>query len=91
MHLLFLFPLIIAILAGYICLNSAEEMADLTGSVAIVSIILILVLAPWQLQLLVLGFVTISTRRLLLQNESRMKLDNNQQEQLNQRDVNKVR
>lgn len=80
MHLLFLIPLMTSIVAGYIFKNSADELADITDSVTLVSLILSLVLAPWQLQLLVLMLVIISTRRLLLQNESRMQLEDNKEE-----------
>lgn len=72
MYLPFLIPLTTAIVAGYIFKNSADEMAYLTGLVTLVSLILSLVLAPWQLQLLVLMLVLVSTKRLLLENESKM-------------------
>lgn len=67
MHLLFLIPLATSLVAAYIFNNSADEMAYLMGSVTIVSIILSLVLAPWQIQLLILMFVIISTKQLLQQ------------------------
>lgn len=72
MHLFFLIPLTTAVAAGYIFKNSADEMAYLTGLVTLISMILSLVLAPWQLQLLVLMLVLVSTKRLLLENESKM-------------------
>ncbi len=77
MHLPFLIPLTTAIVAGYIFKNSADEMAYLTGVITLVNLILSLVLAPWQLQLLVLMLVLSSTRQLLRQNESRMELEDN--------------
>lgn len=83
MHLIFLIPLMTGLAAGYILKNCADEMAYLTGSVAAFSLILSLVLAPWQLQLLVLMLGLISTKRLLQQNEYRMKTEQNKQEQLN--------
>lgn len=76
MHLTFLIPLMTGVVSAYIFNKSADEMADLTGVVTIVSIILALIFAPWQLQLLVLVAGIISTRRLLLQNESKMGLQN---------------
>lgn len=76
MHLFFLVPLMTGVVSAYIFNKSAEEMADLSGLVTIVSIILTLILAPWQLQLLVLIAVIISTRRLLLQNEYKIGLQN---------------
>ena len=72
MHLAFLVPLMTGVVSAYIFNKSADEMADLSGVVTIVSIILTLIFAPWQLQLLVLMAVMISTRRLLLQNEYKM-------------------
>ena len=83
MHLLFLIPLITSLVAGYIFNKSAQEMADLSGSVAVISLILSLVLAPWQFQLLVLILVIISIRKLLRQNEYKMQLKDNKRQQLN--------
>ncbi len=67
MHLFFLIPLVTSLVAGYIFNNYADEMAYLMGSITVVSIILSLVLAPWQIQLLILMLVIISTKRLLQQ------------------------
>lgn len=67
MHLLFLIPLATSLVAAYIFKNSADEIAYLMGSITVVSIILGLVLAPWQIQLLILIFVIINTKRLLQQ------------------------
>jgi Ca2+-dependent lipid-binding protein len=83
MHLLFLIPLMTSLVAGYIFNKSAQEIADLSGSVAVISLILSLVLAPWQFQLLVLILVIISTRKLLRQNEYKMQLKDNKRQQLN--------
>lgn len=67
MHLFFLIPLVTSLVAGYLFNNSADEMAYLMGSITVVSIVLSLVLAPWQIQLLILMFVIISTKRRLQQ------------------------
>lgn len=83
MRLLFLIPLTTSLVAGYLFKKSADEMAYLTGLITIVSLILSLVLAPWQLQLLILMLVLISTRRLLLQNEYRLELEESKEEKLN--------
>jgi hypothetical protein len=83
MHLFFLIPLLTALLTSYIFQKSSDEMAYLTGIITVVSSILCLALAPWQLQLLVLGIVFLSTRKLLRQNESRMQLENSKKEELN--------
>lgn len=81
MHLVFLIPLTTAILASFIFKDPTDnEIGYLTGLATIVGLILSLVLAPWQLQLLVLIFVTIVTGRLLRQNDYSMTLENNKQE-----------
>ena len=74
MHLLFLIPLMTCLASGYIFKSCADEMAYLTGIITVISLVLSLVLAPWQLQLLILMFVMISTKRLLRQNDYRMQL-----------------
>jgi membrane protein implicated in regulation of membrane protease activity len=81
MHLHFLIPLATCIASSYLFKNAVDEIADLSGAITVVSLVLSLILAPWQLQLLVLTFVVISTRRLLLQNETRTRLEANTQEQ----------
>jgi hypothetical protein len=65
MSLFFLIPLTISLVTGYIFKNSAADMAELMILATVFSLILSLVLAPWQLQLLVLILVLISTRRVL--------------------------
>ena len=70
MHLLFLVPLTTGLVSGYFFKNAVDEMAYLTGVITIVSLFLSLVLAPWQLQLLLLVLVIFSTRKLLLLNQS---------------------
>lgn len=79
MGLVFLIPLTTGLVAGYIFKNSADEMAYLMGAVTIICLILTLVLAPWQIQLLVLILVLITTKRLLLQNEYRVEIDENKE------------
>lgn len=80
MHLLFLIPLTTSLVSGYIFRSCTDEMAYLTGSITVVSLILSLVLAPWQIQLLILMLVMTSTRRLLRQNEYRMHLEEKSRE-----------
>jgi len=80
MRLFFLMPLTTGLIAGYIFNRSADEMAYLTGVVTVVSFILSLVLAPWQIQLLILTLLIISTRKLLLQVEYKMQTQNSQEE-----------
>lgn len=71
MHWIFLLPFITCIASGYLCKKSADEMAYLTGTAAIVSLILTLVLAPWQIQLSILGITIFGTKKLLLKNLAR--------------------
>lgn len=82
MHLLFLIPLTTSLVAGYLFKKSADEMAYLTGVVTIVSLIVSLVLAPWQLQLLILMLVIISSKQILLQNQYRVELEESKEEKL---------
>lgn len=79
MQLIFLIPLTTSFLAGYILKKSADEMAYLAGSVTIVSMILALVLAPWQIQLAILAFVIISTRKLLQKNQYQIQAENQEE------------
>lgn len=72
MNLFFLFPLTIGLATSYISKYCVDEMAYLTAVVKVVSLILTLALAPWQIQLLALIIVIISTELLLLQNEYRL-------------------
>ena len=71
MHWIFLLPFMTCIASGYLCKKSADEMAYLTGTAAIVSLILTLVLAPWQIQLSILGITIFGTKKLLLKNLAR--------------------
>ena len=71
MRLLFLLPLTTSLLSGYLCKKSADEMAYLTGTATVVSLILALILAPWQIQLLILCVTIFGTKKLLLKNLSK--------------------
>lgn len=71
MQLFFLLPLTTGLISGYLCKKSADEMAYLTGTATVVSVILTLVLAPWQIQLLILGVTIFATKKLLLKNASK--------------------
>jgi predicted membrane protein len=81
MPLLFIIPLLAGLIAGYIFKTSTDEIGQLTGVVAAISLILSLVLAPWQLQVLILIVVLASTQKLLVQNEYQSKLKKNYQKQ----------
>ncbi|MBC1239941.1 hypothetical protein VF14_06870 [Nostoc linckia z18] len=68
MALFFLIPLCTAIATGYIIKKSTDEIAYLAGVFAVISLILSLVLAPWQIQFGLLIIVFIITNKLLQQN-----------------------
>ena len=72
MNLTFLIPLTTCLVSGYIFKKCADEMAYLKGSVTILSLVLSIVIAPWQIQLLVLFLVISSTKKLLQINQHRM-------------------
>ncbi|HAZ43608.1 MAG TPA: hypothetical protein DDW76_29615 [Cyanobacteria bacterium UBA11369] len=54
--------LIVSLVAVYIYANSNDEMAYLCATISVVSIIASLVLAPWQIKLLLLVLVLMSQR-----------------------------
>ena len=61
MRFYFVIPLIVALISVYFYQKSDEEISYLTGSVTVISLILSLVLAPWELQagILVLAIVLV--------------------------------
>jgi predicted membrane protein len=83
MPLLFLIPLFTGLVTGYIFKNSTDEIGQIIGVVAAISLVLSLILAPWQVQLLLLVVVLVSTKKLLQQNEYKLKQQEKDQEQLN--------
>jgi hypothetical protein len=70
MPLFFLIPLCTALVTGYLFKKSTDEIAYLAGMFTVISLILSLVLAPWQIQLGLLIIVLIMTNRLLQENKS---------------------
>jgi Domain of unknown function (DUF4278) len=62
MRLLFLIPLTIGLVAGYISQRATEDIAYLTGAVAAICLIVSLLVAPWQFQLALLVLVILSIR-----------------------------
>lgn len=62
MSLFFLIPMSFSLVIAIISQQSREDLAEITGLAAIVALVLSLVLAPWQLQLFILLFM--STRAL---------------------------
>lgn len=71
MTVLFLVPLAIALVSLYIYENSAEEMSYLTAITAIVSLLVTLAIAPWQVQILLLLGALLSSQWLLAQYQRR--------------------
>ncbi|WP_242059403.1 MULTISPECIES: hypothetical protein [Nostoc] len=71
MPLFFLIPLCTALAIGYLFKKSTDEIAYLAGVFAAISLILTLVLAPWQIQFGLLIIVLIITNKLLQENESK--------------------
>ncbi len=71
MHLLFLIPLTTSLIAVYISQQQADnEIGYLTGALTVISLVISLILAPWQLQLLILFLAIISVRRFWQQLEN---------------------
>ncbi|WP_088241009.1 hypothetical protein [Calothrix rhizosoleniae] len=68
MPLLFLLPLFTALISGYICKRSTDEIGQLAGVLAALSLVVSLVSAPWEIQLLLLIAVLVITPKLLWKN-----------------------
>jgi hypothetical protein len=63
MHWLFLLPLSTGVLSGYICQKAKDEIYYLTATIALISLLLSLIMAPWQLQLGILAVVLLIAGR----------------------------
>jgi membrane protein implicated in regulation of membrane protease activity len=72
MRWFFLIPLATGLISGYIAQKSDDEMAYLTSAATVISLFLSLILAPWQVQLLILIVVFIAVRQFWLKLESGM-------------------
>lgn len=66
----FLIPLGIALVVNYILKHSTDEIAYIATAILVVSLIISLMIAPWQLQLLLLILVSIGNLRIWQYNES---------------------
>jgi hypothetical protein len=84
MDLLFLIPLSVGLLAGYISQNADLEIAYLTTTVSVVSLFASLIIAPWQIQLLILLLVMFGARQLWQKTENQLNLEKSEQEQTQQ-------
>ena len=76
MPLFFLLPLSICVITGYIYNRCSDEVGYLSGLFAIISFILSLILAPWEIQVLLLVTVLVTTKKLLQRNEYKLKKEN---------------
>jgi sensor domain CHASE-containing protein len=74
MSLIFLIPLVAAIGAAYAYTISSRELPILlAASVAIICLVLSLILAPWQVQLLLLLGILVKTRNLSVPRERKLR------------------
>ncbi len=69
----FLIPLFIGLITGHIFQRSTDETGYLAGGFAIVSFLISIVLAPWEIQLLLLVSVLLTAHKLLLINDRKIK------------------
>ncbi len=78
MHWLFLIPLATGLMSGYLSYCLLDEIAYLTGALAAICLILCLLIAPWQIQLLILvfGFIAARTLWLKIQRQVIPQMDN---------------
>ena len=75
MPLFFLLPLFLCVITGYICNKCSDEVGYLSGLFAIISLVLSLILAPWEIQVLLLVVVLVTTKKLLQRNEYKLKFE----------------
>lgn len=64
MSLFFLIPLAVAIFSAYLSRKTTQEIAYLTGTITILSLLISLIIAPWQLQLVIVLIILIIARQL---------------------------
>lgn len=76
MPLFFLIPLSICVITGYFFNRCSDEVGYLSGLFAIISFILSLILAPWEIQALLLVVVLVTAKKLLQRNEYKLKQGN---------------
>lgn len=77
MCLVFLIPLTIGLVTGYVFKNCVADMAELLILAIVFNLILSLVLAPWQLQLVVLVLVLVGSKQILPARDCRYKSKEN--------------
>ena len=81
MPLIFLLPLAIALIGVYFFENSADEISYLAAFAAIVGFLVSLVIAPWQIQLLLVVGIFIGSNWLLKQYKRPIQSQKNQPQQ----------
>ena len=64
MNLLFLIPLTTGLTASYFLKNTSDEISYLIGSLSFFTLLLSVVLAPWEIKLIVFAIVAIGIYRL---------------------------
>jgi drug/metabolite transporter (DMT)-like permease len=65
MRLFFLIPLFTGLIAGYFLNKKNDELGYIAGVLTAISLILCLILAPWQVQLGLLVVVLFGSKKLL--------------------------
>ena len=65
MALFFLIPLFAGLATGYLSKRCSDELAYITSVFTIVSLVVSIVLAPWQIQLMLLVLVFMTTNKML--------------------------
>ena len=73
MPLFFLIPLSICVITGYVFNRCSDEVGYLSGLFAIINFILSLILAPWEIQVLLLVVILVTAKKLLQRNEYKLK------------------
>ncbi|HAE05726.1 MAG TPA: hypothetical protein DCG18_02985 [Richelia sp.] len=79
MPLFFLLSLCTGLLSSYIYRRCNDEVGQLAGVIAAISLIISLVLAPWEIQLLLLLIVLLITPKLLWKNNDNFRQDSSGQ------------
>jgi hypothetical protein len=69
MRWLFLIPFGTSLITGYIAQKSKDELAYLSAAMTVVTVFLSLVMAPWQIQLLILVVAVVIARQFWLKVE----------------------
>ncbi|MBF2067423.1 MAG: hypothetical protein IGS39_23840 [Calothrix sp. C42_A2020_038] len=85
MVLAFLIPLFTGLVSSYLFQKSTDEIGYLAGGIAIISFVISLILAPWEIQLLLLVGVLVSTQKLVQQNDYKVNVQGGTSQQLEEK------